>query len=243
MKLIRVNNYDEISHVAADLIAKQLEEKPDSCLGLATGGTPIGTYQQLIRFQNEGRISFKDVHTVNLDEYYGLSADHDQSYRYYMKTNFFDGIGIDPKRTFLPDGMNTDVAAECARYDRVIESLGGVDLQLLGIGRNGHIGFNEPAAAFSKGTHCVTLTESTIEANKRYFASADEVPRKAYTMGIDTIMAARKILLLASGKEKADAVAASLQGEITPMMPASILQFHHDAILIADEEACSKLTD
>ncbi len=241
MKLIRVTDYEEMSRKAAEIIAEQVKEKPESCLGLATGETPVGTYRELVHYRNEGKISFERVHTVNLDEYCGLSADDRQSYRYYMKTNFFDAIGIDPARTFLPDGMNTDVEAECSRYDRVIEGLGGIDLQLLGIGRNGHIGFNEPASYFSKGTHCVTLTESTIEANKRYFASAEEVPRKAYTMGIGTIMAAKKILLLASGREKADAVRASLQGEVTPEMPASILQFHRDAVLIADEEACSKL--
>jgi glucosamine-6-phosphate deaminase len=241
MKLIRVKDYDEMSRKAAKIIAKQVMEKPDSCLGLATGGTPIGTYRELAHYRSKGKISFDRVHTVNLDEYCGLPADHEQSYRYYMKTNFFEAIGIDPGRTFLPNGMNMDIAAECARYDEVIRQLGGIDLQLLGIGRNGHIGFNEPDSFFSKGTHCVTLTESTIEANKRYFASADKVPRKAYTMGIGTIMAAKKILLLASGKEKADAVYASLQGEITPEMPASILQFHQDAILIADQEACGKL--
>ena len=241
MKLLRVTDYEEMSRKAAEIIAEQVKEKPESCLGLATGETPVGTYRELVHYRNEGKISFERVHTVNLDEYCGLSADDRQSYRYYMKTNFFDAIGIDPARTFLPDGMNTDVEAECSRYDRVIEGLGGIDLQLLGIGRNGHIGFNEPASYFSKGTHCVTLTESTIEANKIYFASAEEVPRKAYTMGIGTIMAAKKILLLASGREKADAVRASLQGEVTPEMPASILQFHRDAVLIADEEACSKL--
>jgi glucosamine-6-phosphate deaminase len=241
MKLIRVKNYDEMSRKAAEIIAEQVKENPESCLGLATGETPVGTYRELVHYRDEGKISFERVYTVNLDEYCGLSADNRQSYRYYMKTNFFDAIGIDPARTFLPDGMNTDVEAECSRYDRVIESLGGIDLQLLGIGRNGHIGFNEPAPFFSKGTHCVTLTESTIEANKRYFASAEEVPRKAYTMGIGTIMAARKILLLASGKEKADAVRASLQGKVTPEMPASILQFHQNAILIADQEACREL--
>ena len=191
MRIYRASNYQELSRKAANIISAQVIIKPNSVLGLATGSSPIGTYKQLIEWYNKGDLDFAEVKTVNLDEYRGLGKESDQSYVYFMHHNFFDHININPENINIPDGKNPDAAAECARYDKVIESLGGIDIQLLGIGRNGHIGFNEPGAAFEKDTHCVDLTESTIEANKRFFASADDVPRQAYTMGIRSIMHAK----------------------------------------------------
>ena len=241
MKIIRAKDYDQMSRKAANIISAQVIMKPDCVLGLATGSSPLGIYRQLIDWYNKGDVDFSECYSVNLDEYVGLDITSDQSYVYFMHHNFFDSINIRADHTFIPNGKNTDIAAECERYDKQIASLGGIDLQLLGIGRNGHIGFNEPAADFPKITHCVDLTESTIEANKRFFASADEVPRQAYTMGIGTIMKADKILVVANGEDKADAVAAMVQGKINPEVPASILQLHNNVILVADEAALSKL--
>ena len=241
MKIIRAKDYDQMSRKAANIISAQVIMKPDCVLGLATGSSPLGIYRQLIDWYNKGDVDFSECYSVNLDEYVGLDITSDQSYVYFMHHNFFDSINIRADHTFIPNGKNTDIAAECERYDKQIASLGGIDLQLLGIGRNGHIGFNEPDRVFTKGTHCVSLAESTIEANKRFFASADEVPRQAYTMGIGTIMKADKILVVANGEDKADAVAAMVQGKINPEVPASILQLHNNVILVADEAALSKL--
>lgn len=241
MRIYRAENYKELSRKAANIISAQVIIKPDCVLGLATGSSPIGTYQQLIEWYKKGDLDFTEVHSVNLDEYRGLGAESDQSYVYFMHHNFFDHINIKPENINIPDGKNPDAAAECARYNAVIESLGGIDLQLLGIGRNGHIGFNEPGAAFEKYTHCVDLTESTIEANKRFFACADDVPRQAYTMGICSIMHARKVLLIASGADKAEAVYKSFFGPVTPEVPASVLQLHQDVILVADNAALSEV--
>lgn len=241
MRIISVKDYNELSRAAASLIAAQVLQKPDSVLGLATGSSPIGAYKQLIQWYEMGALDFSGCSTANLDEYVGLTKDNDQSYAYFMRTNLFNHINIPKERLNIPDGTNPDAAAECARYDRVIEELGGIDLQLLGIGRNGHIGFNEPADAFVRGTNCVQLTQSTIEANKRFFAREEDVPRKAYTMGIGAIMLAKKVLMVASGEDKADAVKATVQGPITPRVPASILQLHRDFVLVADEAALSKL--
>ena len=241
MKIIRTKDYEEMSRKAANLISAQILLKPDCVLGLATGSTPIGIYDQLVEWYKKGDLDFSTVKTVNLDEYKGLTRDNEQSYYYFMHHHLFDRVNIDEENTHVPNGKVENGDEECLRYEALIKSMGGVDLQLLGLGRNGHIGFNEPAADFPKITHCVDLTESTIEANKRFFASADEVPRQAYTMGIGTIMKADKILVVANGEDKADAVAAMVQGKINPEVPASILQLHNNVILVADEAALSKI--
>ena len=242
MRIYQEADYAAMSRRAANLISAEVIRRPDCVLGLATGSTPIGTYQQLAAWNQRGDFSFKEVRSVNLDEYKGLAPTHDQSYRYFMQKNFFDLIDIRPENTHVPDGLSADPAAECARYDELVKSLGYADLQLLGLGRNGHIGFNEPCAHFVKETHVVDLTESTIEANARFFESADDVPRQALTMGIGCIMAARRVLLIASGKDKADAVYNAFCGPITPECPASILQLHNDVVLVGDREALSRLT-
>ena len=240
MKIYKVRDYEEMSRKAAAVIAAQIIAKPDSVLGLATGSTPIGTYKNLVAAYKAGDLDFSQIKSANLDEYRGLTRDNDQSYYYFMNHNLFQHVNIDPANTNIPDGTNSDADAECARYEKVIEDLGGVDLQLLGLGHDGHIGFNEPCDHFDKTTHCVDLTEMTIEANKRFFASIDDVPRQAYTMGCGTIMKARKILILVSGADKADILYQVVNGPVTPQVPASILQFHPDVILIADEAAMSK---
>ena len=240
MKIYKVRDYEEMSRKAAAVIAAQIIAKPDSVLGLATGSTPIGTYKNLVAAYNAGDLDFSQIKSANLDEYRGLTKDNDQSYYYFMNHNLFQHVNIDPANTNIPDGTNSDAAAECARYEKVIEDLGGVDLQLLGLGHDGHIGFNEPCDHFDQTTHCVDLTEMTIEANKRFFASIDDVPRQAYTMGCGTIMKAKKILILVSGADKADILYQVVNGPVTSQVPASILQFHPDVILIADEAAMSK---
>ena len=239
MRIIRAKDYQDLSRKAANIISAQVIIRPDSVLGLATGSSPIGTYEQLVRWYNKGDIDFSAVRTVNLDEYRGLPKSDPQSYDYFMREHFFDHVNIKPENINLPNGEAPDPDAECARYDKVIESLGGVDLQLLGCGHNGHIGFNEPGESFAKGTHCVDLAERTIEANKRFFASADDVPRQAFSMGIQTIMRARKILIIISGADKAEAVAKGFFGPVMPQVPASILQLHTDVIAIVDEAAMS----
>ena len=240
MKIYKVRDYEEMSRKAAAVIAAQIIAKPDSVLGLATGSTPIGTYKNLVAAYNAGDLDFSQIKSANLDEYRGLTKDNDQSYYYFMNHNLFQHVNIDPANTNIPDGTNSDADAECARYEKVIEDLGGVDLQLLGLGHDGHIGFNEPCDHFDQTTHCVDLTEMTIEANKRFFASIDDVPRQAYTMGCGTIMKAKKILILVSGADKANILYQVVNGPVTPQVPASILQFHPDVILIADEAAMSK---
>ena len=238
MRIIRAKDYKDMSRKAANIISAQVILKPDSVLGLATG-----SYEQLVKWYEKDDLDFADVTTVNLDEYYGMKPENDQSYHYFMHDHFFDHVNIDPSRINLPNGMEPDEKKECARYDAVLRSVGDVDIQLLGIGRNGHIGFNEPDDCFAKGTHCVELTESTIEANKRFFASEDEVPRRAYSMGIHTIMTAKKVLVVASGEDKAWAIRESCFGPVTPKVPGSILQLHNDAIVIADEAALSLCGD
>ena len=241
MRIYCEKDYNAMSRRAAAIIAAQIVSKPDCVLGLATGSSPVGTYQNLVAWNKQGDISFKEVRSVNLDEYYGLAPTHDQSYRYFMQANLFDHVDIDPANTNVPDGLAEDPAAEGVRYEALVASLGYADLQLLGMGRNGHIGFNEPCADFPLATHLVDLTESTIEANARFFASADDVPKQALTMGIGTIMKARKILVVVSGADKADAVAKAVQGPITPEVPASILQLHPDVTIVGDEAALSGL--
>lgn len=242
MKIIRAKDYQDMSRKAANIISAQVIMKPDCVLGLATGGTPVGTYAQLVDWYNKGDLDFSEVTTVNLDEYRGLPKEHPQSYRYFMNENLFSKVNIDPAKTNLPDGTNLDTAAECARYNGIIHKLGGIDLQLLGIGPNGHIGFNEPGEAFELETHCIDLAPTTIEANKRFFDGNEAlVPKQAYTMGIKTIMQARKVLVVANGKAKAQAVKDAVTGPVTPACPGSILQLHPDCILVADEEALSLL--
>jgi len=242
MKIIKAKDYRDMSRKAANVISAQVIMKPDCVLGLATGSSPIGTYEKLVEWYNKGDLDFGDVTTVNLDEYRGLPRENDQSYYYFMHSHLFDFVNINPERTFLPDGMNDDPKKECARYEEVIRATGGVDLQLLGLGHNGHIGFNEPGDFFEKGTHCVDLQPSTIEANKRFFASADDVPKQAYSMGIQTIMMAKKILVVVSGADKAEAVKNAFFGPVTPKVPGSILQMHPDVTVVADEAALSLCT-
>ena len=241
MKIYKAKDYKDMSRKAANIISAQVIMKPNCVLGLATGSTPIGTYDQLVEWYNKGDLDFSEVTTVNLDEYKGLPRTNDQSYYYFMHQHLFDRVNIDPERTNVANGMEPDAEKECGRYEELIRSLGGVDLQLLGLGHNGHIGFNEPGEAFEKETHCVDLTESTIEANKRFFASADDVPKQAYTMGIKTIMQAKKILIVVNGENKADIVERAFFGPVTPEVPASILQLHNDVTLVGDEAALAKI--
>ncbi len=243
MRIYECKNYDVMSRQAANLISAQIILKPDCVLGLATGSTPIGAYDQLVEWHRDNGLSFERVRSVNLDEYRGLGGDHDQSYRYFMNEHLFSRVNIDLKNTNVPNGLAADPAAECARYDNLIESLGGIDLQLLGLGRNGHIGFNEPADAFTLGAHVVELSESTIDANTRFFASEAGVPRQALTMGVKHIFQAKRIVVVVSGADKADAVAKALCGKVDPQVPASILQLHPDALLVGDRDALSKIID
>ena len=243
MRFIKTTDYNDMSRKAANIISAQIISKPDCVLGLATGSTPIGTYKKLVERYEKGDLDFSAITTVNLDEYKGLPKENDQSYYYFMHENLFDHVNIRPEASHLPNGIVDDSDAECARYEELIRSLGGQDLQLLGLGHNGHIGFNEPSDNFEKVTHCVNLQERTIEANKRFFASADDVPKQAYTMGIGTIMQAKKILIIASGEDKADIVRDAFFGPITPKVPASVLQLHSDVILVADAAALSKIPE
>lgn len=239
MVIYNAKDYNDMSRKAANIISAQIIIKPNSVLGLATGSTPEGTYKQLVEWYKKGDLDFSQVKAVNLDEYKGLSKDNDQSYAYFMKKHLFDHVNIDINNTFIPNGLEEDSKKECSRYNQVIKSLGGVDLQLLGIGGNGHIGFNEPGEAFEKETHCVKLTDDTIKANSRFFSSLDLVPKFAYSMGIKSIMQAKSILLVASGKSKADALYKTIYGEIIPGVPASILQLHNNVTIVADDDALS----
>ena len=237
MRVYCGKDYAEASKIAANLIASQVMMKPDCVLGLATGSTPIGTYECLVEKYKNGELDFSKVHSINLDEYRGLSPENDQSYRYFMNDNLFNHVNIKPENTHVPDGLEVDADTACRKYDAIIAQSGGVDLQLLGIGHNGHIGFNEPADSFAKTTNCVKLAQSTIDANARFFANVDEVPKEAYTMGIGTIMQAKCVLVLATGEGKSEIVKKSFLGEVTPQVPASILQFHPNFILVGDRAA------
>ncbi len=241
MKLFKATDYQDLSRKAADLLAAQVLLKPDCVLGLATGSTPIGAYQELVRKYEAGALDFSQVTTFNLDEYRGLTPSDPQSYAYFMHHNLFDHVNLRPGSTHLPDGLNPDPAAESARYEAAIRAAGGVDLQLLGMGHNGHIGFNEPCSEFPLNTHSVDLAESTIRANTRFFDSSDQVPRQAYTMGIGTILRARRILIVVSGADKAEILKQAFYGPVTPQVPASVLQLHPDVTLVADTDALSAL--
>lgn len=241
MQVIKAKDYQEMSCRAATFIASQILTKNDSVLGLATGSTPIGTYQHLVEWYKKGLLDFSNIKTINLDEYKGISADNDQSYRYFMNDNLFNHVNIDKANTNVPNGMEPSAEKACADYNAIIEKSGGIDLQLLGLGHNGHIGFNEPADSFPCDTHCVDLTESTINANKRFFASEADVPRQAYTMGIKNIMGAKRVLVVVSGKDKAEILKKVVQGPVTPQVPASVLQLHPNVIIVADEAAASLL--
>lgn len=240
MKIIKAKDYQDMSRKAANIISAQIIMKPDCVLGLATGSTPIGTYDQLVEWYKKGDLDFSQVSSVNLDEYRGLTHTDSQSYYYFMHEHLFKHVNIREEATFVPDGTNPDAEAACAAHEEIIKKLGGIDLQLLGLGNNGHIGFNEPSCAFEKETHCVDLTESTIQANSRFFDSIDQVPTQAYTMGIKTIMMAKKILIVANGEGKADIVARAFWGPVTPDVPASILQMHPNVTVVCDEAALSK---
>ena len=241
MKIYRATDYKDLSCKAANIIRAQVIMKPDCILGLATGSSPVGTYEKLIEWHEKDDLDFSKVSSINLDEYRGLTPDNPQSYRYFMNTKLFDHINIDKSRTFVPNGLEPYSDKACKDYDEIIENSGGVDLQLLGLGHNGHIGFNEPADNFPCNTHCVDLAPSTIDANKRFFASEAEVPRQAYTMGIRSIMIAKKILVVVSGEDKASILQKVICGPVTPQVPASILQLHGDVTIVADEAALSKM--
>ena len=235
MRFIKVDTYEELSRKAANLISAQVLSKPDCVLGLATGSSPVGAYKVLIERCAKGDLDFSEVTTVNLDEYVGLDGTNDQSYRYFMNKNLFDHINIHKKKTFVPNGLAEDYNAECEEYDARVKALGGIDLQLLGIGFDGHIGFNEPDSCFTKSTHVVDLHESTIQANARFFENEADVPRQAVTMGMMCIMQARKVVLIANGAGKKDIVEKAFFGPITPEVPASILQLHPDLTVIYSE--------
>lgn len=232
MNYIEVESYEELSRKAAGIIAQQVKSKPESILGLATGSSPLGTYDCLVKAYENKELDFSKATSINLDEYVGLTGDNDQSYRYFMNTNLFSKINIRKEYTFVPNGCAEDMEKECREYDERIEKLGGIDIQLLGIGLDGHIGFNEPDDVFTKETHLVDLDSSTIEANARFFASKEDVPKKAITMGMGGIMTAKKVLLIANGKNKEEIVEKAFFGPITPKIPASILQLHPDVTVI-----------
>ena len=241
MKIYVSDDYKGMSRKAANIVSAQVILNPACVLGLATGSTPIGMYKQLIDWYNKGDLDFSQVKSVDLDEYVGLAPTHDQSYRYFMKPTLFDHVNIDPANTNVPNGLASDPEAECQRYNEVIRSMGGIDIQVLGMGHNGHIGFNEPGQAFELETHVVDLTERTIEANARFFASKDEVPKRAITMGIKSIMQARQILVVVSGEDKAEIVKKAFFGPVVPQVPASILQMHPNVVLCGDKAALSQI--
>ncbi len=243
MKIYVTEDYQTMSRKAANILSAQIILKPTSVVGLATGSTPVGMYKQLVIWYEKGDLDFAQVKTVNLDEYVGLEPTHEQSYHHFMQSNLFEHVNINPANTNIPDGLAPDPQAECDWYNQVIRRMGGIDIQVLGMGHNGHIGFNEPGDAFELETHVVDLSERTIQANARFFSSPDEVPRQAMTMGIKSIMMARKILMMVSGEDKAEAVWKAFSGPVTPQVPASILQLHPYVTLVGDRAALSKLLE
>lgn len=242
MKIIIAENYDQMSKKAADIFANQLKEKEDSTLGLATGSTPTGMYKHLIEMYKNGEISFKSAKTFNLDEYMGLPENHEQSYSFFMNENLFDHVDINKENINIPKSnvSETEINTEVERYNHLLDN-SEIDIQVLGIGRNGHIGFNEPGDAFTKNATVAELTEDTIKANSRFFDNIEDVPQKAITMGIKQIMMAKKIILLANGKSKSEIIKATITGKITPFVPASVLQLHKDVTIILDKEAAELL--
>ena len=243
MKLITVDNYEELSKVAARELASTIKEKPNAILGLATGGSPVGMYKELIKMYQDGELDFSKIKTVNLDEYVGLNPEHEQSYRHFMNENLFNHVNININNTIVPNGLAQDLNVECKEYDKKIEELGGIDVQLLGVGNNGHIAFNEPDKELYSGTHVITLTEDTIKANSRFFDTIDEVPKRAITMGLGEIMKAKKIVLIASGESKAEAIKGLFSGKITTENPASMLQMHRDVTVIVDKAAAKLINN
>lgn len=243
MHIIKAENYKEMSELAASKIIEQVNKKSNSVLGLATGSTPEGLYKEVIQAYKDGNVSFKNVTSFNLDEYVGLKKDNDQSYYYYMHHLLFDHIDINSDQANLPNGDANDLQEECNRYEKAIQQAGGIDIQVLGIGLNGHIGFNEPGTLFSMQTHIVDLDESTRQANARFFNSIEDVPLQAITMGIDSIMQSKEIILLVSGSQKAEALDKLVNGPITEDFPASILQKHSNVTIIADREARAELSE
>ncbi|MDO4621796.1 MAG: glucosamine-6-phosphate deaminase [Eubacteriales bacterium] len=238
MRVIKAADYKDMSRKAANIISAQVIMKPNAVLGLATGSTPIGTYEQLVEWYKKGDLDFSQVTTVNLDEYIGLSHDHEQSYYYFMNKHLYSKVNLDLSRCYVPNGLEMNASKACTEYEQLVKRVGGVDLQLLGLGHNGHIGFNEPGSAFEMTTHAVTLTSSTLDANKRFFESVDEMPKAAYTMGIKTIMQAKKIVLIVSSADKAEILKRIIEGPVIPEVPASILQLHNDVTIVADAAAC-----
>jgi len=237
MRIYKEKDYRGMSQKAANIIASEIILNPECVLGLATGSTPINIYENLVSLYNNDILDFSGVKTVNLDEYKGIMKTDKQSYFYFMNDHLFSKINISKSNINIPDGMQENVNFECSRYENCINELGGIDLQLLGIGHNGHIGFNEPNSEFERFTHCVNLSENTINANKRFFLSAEDVPRQAYTMGIKTIMKAKKIILVVAGSDKSEIIAEALEGPITPKIPASVLQLHPDVVIVGDADA------
>lgn len=243
MRILVCKDYDEMSQKAAQMILSQITLKPNCVLGLATGSTPIGMYENLVRMYQQGIVDFSEVQTFNLDEYLGLLPTNQQSYHYFMNNHLFNHVNINKNHIHIPNGMADSIDEECQRYDQLIEEAGGIDIQVLGIGNNAHIGFNEPTINFEKGTHIVELDESTREANARFFNHMDEVPKRAITMGTGSIFKSRKIMLLATGANKAQAIYDTVYGKVQPEVPSSILQFHNDIVLILDEEAAQLLSE
>jgi glucosamine-6-phosphate deaminase len=243
MQIIKAENYQQLAILGANIIADQVKDKPNSVLGLATGSSPVGIYEKLVELYQKEHIDFSQVKTVNLDEYCSLSPSDPQSYHYFMEQHLFRYLNIKKENTHIPNGLEGDPQKACDDYNQLLESLGSVDLQLLGIGLNGHIGFNEPGEEFTNQTHCVDLSPITIAANARFFEDESLVPRKAYTMGIKSILHAEKILLIAAGEDKAEILKKALQGPITPQVPASILQLHKQVIVLCDQGAYSKLEE
>ena len=242
MRIIATKDYNDMSRKTANMIAAQVMLKPDSLLGLATGASPIGAYECLVEGYKKGDIDFSQISSVNLDEYCGIGGDNDQSYQYFMNHHLFNHINIKSENISIPNGLETDGEKECSQYEEGIRSKGGMDLLLLGIGLNGHIGFNEPAEELTLDTHCAALSQTTIDANQRFFESPDQVPQKAYTMGVGTIMRAKAIILIASGEAKAEIIKAAFFGPVTTKVPASLLQLHHNVTVICDEAALSKIS-
>jgi glucosamine-6-phosphate deaminase len=241
MNVLIADNYEEVSKISAEIIAELVRTKPNCVLGLATGSTPIGMYEKLIEFYKEKNVDFSKVTTFNLDEYLGLPGSHSQSYRFFMNNKLFNHINIDINNTFVPNGIANDIQEVCEKYDQMILDAGGIDLQVLGIGNNGHIGFNEPSDALNIGTHVTNLTKSTIEINSRFFNSINEVPTKAITMGLGSIMKAKHIVLIASGSSKADIIGKLVNGKIDTLIPASLLQVHQNVTVIVDKDAGARI--